>query len=443
MLFLKPSLTILKQYYTDPAQNLKLVLSHELDKTIADEGRQSVTRTVYGVVRYQNQLEYIIRQFSDRKLKKIQPDVLLLLKIGTYLLLYSGSTPDYAVVNEVVGISRPNSRGFMNAILRNIALQKSSIINSIRETGSLEIMYSISPFLVDRLGPVSPDISEDLLYLNKEPVFHIRVNPNTISFDDAARMLEDNGIAYTPLHRFHSFEIKDTHRVLHRLVEQNYVYIQNTGSQSISILASKLAQSRVLDSCSAPGTKAITLALMNPLLTIFANDINPKRAPMIRQAILRNHLPGIKPLVSDILYPALKPGKGIDFIILDAPCTSSGTLRKNPDLKLKIDAAMAIKNAEIQYEMIRSVMAHFDCCRYILYSVCSFLSEETEEVMKRIDLQTPQARRCDFQSSLLTQMLDEYGFRYKQGEYGCYLLPNDELNNDLFYISLLALKPLH
>jgi len=104
---------------------------------------------------------------------------------------------------------------------------------------------------------------------------------------------------------------------------------------------------------------------------------------------------------------------------------------------------MAIKNAEIQYEMIRSVMAHFDCCRYILYSVCSFLSEETEEVMKRIDLQTPQARRCDFQSSLLTQMLDEYGFRYKQGEYGCYLLPNDELNNDLFYISLLALKPLH
>ena len=134
---------------------------------------------------------------------------------------------------------------------------------------------------------------------------------------------------------------------------------------------------------------------------------------------------------ADILrYP---PGReAADLVILDAPCTSSGTLRKNPDLKNKIAAETVRRNAGQQKLMLASLAARFPHSR-LLYAVCSFLREESEEVVEKA------AVARGLRPAALTPLLSKYGFRLKQGKYGVYLLPSD-LNNDLFYISLLEPK---
>jgi 16S rRNA (cytosine967-C5)-methyltransferase len=149
-------------------------------------------------------------------------------------------------------------------------------------------------------------------------------------------------------------------------------------------------------------------------------------------------LKNIKPIVSDVKRSVLK--KKFDFIILDAPCTSAGTLRKNPDLKLKINLSLVKKNAENQLEMLQSIIKNYSNV-LVLYSVCSFIADETEDVLDRMIHRREQASGLPkIEIMDLSAILDGYGFKYKKGSYGFYLLPDPILNNDLFYISLLTLK---
>ena len=426
MEFLKPSLNVLKRFYNDPGKNLKLLLSGELNK-IKDYHRRS----------HQSDgsfpLEYLVQKISQRKLKKIQPHVLLLLKIGIYLLLFSKSYPDHAVVNEVVKAAKRQTKSFVNALLRNITTNKTTIMNHLENIRQLKITYSIPDILIDNLKLISNQLEENLEYLNREPRFHIRVNIKNSSYIEARQLLEDNKIDSRELEKFYSFEIKQGGQVINRLLAKARFYFQDTGSQMISIIASQFARKKVLDCCAAPGTKSVTLSLLNPLLNIYANDINPKRVKLLKDFLNQYDLTRINPVVSDIKRISFK--KDIDFIIVDAPCTSSGTLRKNPDLKIKINSELVNRNAKNQYEIMESITSYFPGPVYILYSVCSFIKEETEGVMERLFDKLSLADR--FEIIDLTLLLEEYGFRIKRGNYGYYLLPSKTLNNDLFYISLI------
>jgi 16S rRNA (cytosine967-C5)-methyltransferase len=435
MEFLKPAFTVLKRFYHDPRKNLKLILSRELDKIKDYQKHQAIARTVYGVVRHHRLLVYLVQKISQRKLKKIQPDVLLLLKIGIYLLIFSKSYPDYAVVNEVVNAAKGQAKNFVNALLRNLTTNKNTIINHLENIHQLDITYSIPGLLIDNLKLISTQLEENLEYLNREPLFHIRVNQKDSSYIEAKQLLVDNKIAFKELEKFHSFEIKQGGQMINRLLEKRQFYFQNTGSQIISIIASQFARKKVLDCCVAPGTKSVTLSRLNPHLTIYANDINPQRVKLLKDFLNQYDLTRITPLVSDIKRISFK--KDIDFIIVDAPCTSSGTLRKNPDLKIKIDSDLVNKNAKNQYEIMKSITSWFPGPVYILYSVCSFIKEETETVMERLFYDLLPADR--FEIFDLTLLLEEYGFLFKKGNYGYYLLPSATLNNDLFYISLLKI----
>lgn len=433
MEFLKPSLNVLKRFYNDPGKNLKLLLSGELDKIKDYHKHQAITRTVYGVVRNHRLLAYLVQKISQRKLKKIQLDVLLLLKIGIYLLIFSKSYPDYAVVNEAVKAAKTQKKSFVNALLRNITTNKTTIMNHLGNIRQLNIIYSIPDVLIDNLKLISTQLEENLEYLNREPLFHIRVNQKESSYIEAKQLLKDNEITAGEPGKFHSFEIKQSGQVINRLLAKPLFYFQDTGSQMISIIASQFARKKVLDCCAAPGTKSVTLSLLNPQLTIYANDINPKRVKLLKDFRNQYDLTRINPIVSDIKRISFK--KNIDFIIVDAPCTSSGTLRKNPDLKIKINSDLINKNAKNQYEIMESITSCFSSPAYILYSVCSFIKEETEDVMERLFDKLSLGDR--FEIVDLTLLLEEYGFLFKRGSFGYYLLPSWTLNNDLFYISLL------
>jgi len=433
MQFVKPSLNILKHFYSDPGKNLKIILSRELNKVDKLLERKIITRIVYGVVRHHHLLDYIIGKFSQRKLKKIQPDVRLLLKIGAYLLNFSQSFPDYAVVNEIVKLARPKAKGFINGILRNIASNRTELLQEIENLPQPEVVYSISNDLLEHLKKLTPSPESFLDYLRQEPKFHIRVNLNRIAWTEARQLLLDSKITFKYLEKFNSFEIIDSGQVINRLLTGGGFYFQDTGSQLISIIAANYAKKSVLDCCAAPGTKSITLSLLNPNLKIYANDINPKRTVLMKNFLDRCGVTAVEFLVSDIKQTGIE--NGLDFIIVDAPCTSSGTLRKNPDLKIKINRQLIDRNALNQYEIMKSIITQFSDSTYILYSVCSFIYEESDGVLDKLfhDLHIHRSYRV----VELDEILIRYGFSFQKGTYGYYILPNIELQNDLFYISLL------
>lgn len=431
---LKPSFKLLKQYYKAPGKNLKQLLSNFLDRDTG-EAHSGITRTVYGVVRRELTLNFILQQLSRRKPGKIETDVLILLRIAIYLLIYSDSYPDYAVVNEAVQLTKDKAKGFVNAVLRKCAGDKHSIKAALETIREPHINYSISPLLIDHLKAISTDVTPVLEYLDREPVFHIRTNQNDFDYEEVKEVLAREQLVFKELKSFNSFEVEGAGgsgtRLRRLLKEKKYFYFQDTASQLISIIAAQFSREAVLDCCAAPGTKSVTLSLLKPQLTIYANDINVKRILLLKDFCRDYQLKNIFPLVSDIKIPCSK--KKFDFVLLDAPCTSSGTLRKNPDLKLKINRDLVRKHAENQYRMLRSVIDMVSN-GYILYSVCSFIKDETEDVLEKV------ANLKTWEIIDLSGILEDYGFKYKRARYGFYLLPDTTLNNDLFYISLLRIK---
>ncbi len=436
---LKYSFRFLKMFSMAPGKNLKLLLSDFLDKNTG-QSHQGITRAVYGVIRRESALDYVIRQLSRRTSGKIDVDVLILLRIGIYLLVYSQSYPDYAVVNEAVRMTRRRSKGFVNAVLRRCAGEKEIIIAMLEHIREPHIKYSTAPLLIDYLKLITPDLNAALEYLDREPVFHIRIDRNNFAYDEVKEVLSQAGLVFKELKPFDSFEVEGAGgsgvRLKNLLKEAEYFYFQNTASQLVSIIASKYAANTVLDCCTAPGAKSVTLSLLNPGLKIIANDIDAQRLLMVKEFCSAYGIANIKPIVSDVRALCFKGH--FDLVILDAPCTSSGTLRKNPDLKLKITRELVDKNAENQYRLLQSVFKNLST-GYILYSVCSFITDETEGVLGRT-MQDIQGAENNIAIIDLSPILEEYRFAYKKGEYGFYLLPNEELNNDLFYLSLLKVE---
>jgi len=447
MRFLPSSHRILSRFYKNPEQNLKLLLAHHLDRedALAPSDRQAAVRTVYGVVRQDLRLEFLIGRVSNRKLHKIHPAVLVYLKIGIYLLLFSDSYPAHAVLNEVVSAAGGKVRGFVNALLRNIQRQGSALLSEINHTTDYGLRFGMPLLVVENLRRITVDprqLDFCLNYLNCEPLFHLRAGKRAA---ETEAMLTKAGIEFTELEKFQSFQLKEAAAVISEL--QTGLYFQNTASQLIAVIAARYAGETLLDACAAPGTKAVTAALLNPGLRVTANDLHPGRARLIKLLVSQLGLRDrINITVSDASLPAF--GRAFDFILVDAPCSSAGTLRKNPDLKLKLKQELVERNAALQVKILRALLnssavrsaekaADLPGVSYVLYAVCSFLYEETEAVVSQVLASLEPGSPFVGETTDLSMLLTEYGFKFKKATYGFYLLPDGKLNNDLFYFALL------
>jgi 16S rRNA (cytosine967-C5)-methyltransferase len=230
-----------------------------------------------------------------------------------------------------------------------------------------------------------------------------------------------------------TYELEKPKAFISTLIKDGSCYIQNTGSQIISIISAHFSRNRVLDCCAAPGTKSITLKNLRPNLKIIANDIHFDRINLLK----KTNITDIDIMVSDISVPSCK--NVFDLLIVDAPCSSSGTLRKNPDLKTKITETFINNNVEKQKHILQSIFENFSNI-YVLYAVCSFIKNETEDILDYII--TKNKSKCSIKIIELSDILNKYQFEFQKGKHGYYLLPSNNLNNDMFYISLISLTPL-
>ncbi|HEX7501774.1 MAG TPA: transcription antitermination factor NusB [Acidobacteriota bacterium] len=427
MNFITPAAQVLREYFQEPQTNLRMLLTRFLQNYPGSD-KNALTRTVYGVVRKDISLEHVIGLFLKNRKQAPPMPTHVLLKIAVFLLLYSDSYPEYAVVNEAVNAAAGKEKPFVNAVLRQLLRRKREIGELLDRPDNPVLKYAIAPLLLAGLRHISAATDSDLEYLDREPAFHLRFNPGHMTMAQARQTLAAAGIPCRELPQLDCFETTAAGQVLEKPEQLGGFYVQNTGSQAVSLVAASWSDKAVCDVAAAPGGKSLTLACLRPDLEIWASDISPQRLRLLEQNVRRLGLKNISAFTADIFkYPAGR--EAADLIILDAPCTSSGTLRKNPDLKNKIGPELVRANARQQQLMLASLAVRFPRAR-ILYAVCSFLAEESEEVVEK----TAAAR--GLRPVAVSVLLEKLGFRLKKAKYGCYLLPSD-LNNDLFYISLL------
>ncbi len=430
MNFLAPAVSVLVDYYRRPQDNLRLVLARFL-RGYGGGDKGALTRTVYGVVRKEIALDRVVSLFQSKPGQQPPLPTRVLLRIAVFLLLYSDSYPEYAVVNEAVGAAARREKPFVNAVLRQLLRRKNEVVERIRRGDDPVLAYSISPLLLAGLRRLGAAGDADLEYLDREPVFHLRYHPGRLTAEEARKLLERAAIPCRELPALGCFETAAAGRFLEETERLGAFYIQNSGSQAVAFAAAARSRREVCDVAAAPGGKSLTLACLRPELRICASDVSAARLRLLEQNLRRLRLDNVRVFAADALdYPAAEARA--DLVILDAPCTSSGTLRKNPDLKGKITPEALRDSASLQRRLLDAVAVRFPRS-LLLYAVCSFLSEEGEEAVARA------AVPRGFRPVPLAPLLERYGFRVKREEFGVYLLPSD-LNNDLFYISLLEPK---
>lgn len=360
--------------------------------------RGLLTELVYGVMRRRGTLDHVLNRFLSRKTDRLERNVLILLRLGLYQVLYLDRIPVSAAVNETVKLAKelaPRASGLINAVLRRADREREEIPYPDRQrepVSYLAARYSHPPWIIrqwiDQLGPDEAEVLARAM--SEPPPLTLRVNTLRISREDLLSILAASGVDAAPS-RYSPDGVDVTTRVpLAGLPEfrQGLCTIQDESSQLASILLAPGPGERVLDICAAPGGKATHLAqLMGDRGTLIACDFFPRKLMLIEDNARRLGISVITAKALDAVntepFDALEKtgGERFDRILVDAPCSGLGVLRRNPDGKWWKRAEDLTDLAERQKRILLNSTGLLKDGGTILYATCSTTRQENEEVI--------------------------------------------------------------
>jgi 16S rRNA (cytosine967-C5)-methyltransferase len=348
------------------------------------------TELIYGVLRRRGTLDHIIRQFSTQRLEKLERSVLLLLRLGLYQLFYLDRVPVSAAVNETVKMAKvlaPRASGFINAVLRNADRGRDSITYPDIEkdpASYLAAFYSHPLWLtrswIDQLGFTEAELLAKAMA--EPPATTIRTNTLRICRDELISRLEAEGVECEAA-QFSPLGIRITlSGSVARLqsFKDGLFMVQDESSQLAGLFLDPQQGENILDACAAPGGKATEIAqLIADNGRITACDVIPRKLRLVEENAVRLGISCIRTLVLDVA----KPLKGVkehqfDRILLDAPCSGLGVIRRNPEGKWWKSPADVTDLARVQRGMLENLAPYLRPQGTILYATCSTTREENE-----------------------------------------------------------------
>src|SRR5271166_1285476 len=311
----------------------ELLHSERLSKlSVAD--RALTTEIVMGVLRWRSRLDQTIAASSSRPLARLDAQVLIALRIAAYQLLFLIRVPPRAALNESVELvkraRKTSAAPFANAVLRKLSVAGVATPDPVRNNATpsqLADEYAHPEWLVERwVGHFGIENAEAICR-------HDQRVPTTsigIASDNAAQELEAEGIQLAPgalLTAARTISGGDVTQT--RAYREGRVFVQDEGSQLVAMLVGE--GSRVLDCCAAPGGKTAALAARNPTADIIAAELHPHRAELLRQRVRATN---VRVITVDALHlPMLD---GFDRVLADVPCSGTGTLARNPEIKWRL-----------------------------------------------------------------------------------------------------------
>jgi 16S rRNA (cytosine967-C5)-methyltransferase len=336
----------------------------------------------YGVTRLRGRLDHLIARHVKRGLGSVDPTVLELLRLGSYQMLYMGSVPDYAAVSQTVDQVRTmvhaKPAGFANAVLRKVGAAGDGPENFPSETDQfadfLTTWGSHPGWLIDRWLQrwEAPQVRRLVEANNRRP--SLNMTPLGTTPSEAVQQLTAAGIEAEEVGAgTASVRLRGGVRASRALEVMPDAIVQDPAANLVSRYADIPPGTIVADLCSAPGGKA--LALMDRPARIVAADRSESRIHMVRENAHRTGRP-VQLVVADALHP---PFSDIDAVLLDVPCTGTGTLSRHPDARWRLSEESIDELARLQEDMLASTASVVAPGGLLVYSTCTLEPEENEE----------------------------------------------------------------
>jgi 16S rRNA (cytosine967-C5)-methyltransferase len=370
---------------------------------------------VFGVLRRQGTLDHILTGLVNQPLAKLEPQVLILLRLGLYQLAYLDRIPESAAVNETVNLAKqslPRASGLVNAVLRNYLRHKETITFPdpvSAPAASIAARHSHPAWLVKLwFSQLGEEETERLAEASsRQPPLTLRANTLRITRDELVARFADNGISATPCcFSPHGIQVEGRHHIpgLPGFREGLFT-VQDEASQMASLLLDPQPGERVLDACAAPGGKTTHLAqLMGNQGELLAMDISGSKLPLIQETAQRLGISIIRTRAADLLNSAAFPADAFDRVLLDAPCSGLGVIRRNPEAKWRLTSSDITRLAATQHSLMKNAIRMLKPGGVLLYSTCSTTVEENESVV--LDFLS---RRPDCVLENLTELFPGYG----------------------------------
>lgn len=352
----------------------------------ADAGLCS--RIVYGVIQNETLLNFYLSGFCSQKLERLQPPLADILRIGAYQILFLDRVPDSAAVHTSVELTKNAGRGqaagLVNAVLRRLCREKESLpaIPDRDEAKYLSIRYSHPKWLVKRLlALLGREGTEAFLASgNSQPSAAAQVNTCRCSETEAVKTLEAEGVRAERHPWLPDCLLLEGTGDLERLkaFQDGMIYIQDPAAR-LSVLAAE-PEGRVLDVCAAPGGKSFAAAIsMGDRGEIVSCDLHENKLKRIQEGAARLGLNSIRTEAADGRVFREEWGSAFDLVLVDAPCSGLGILRKKPDIRRKrADDLFALP--VVQSAILENAARYVRPGGTLLYSTCTILPEENGEV---------------------------------------------------------------
>lgn len=355
-----------------------------------------VSALFYGTIERKLTIDYQLSAYLDKPLKKLKPEVLVLLELGAYQIMYMDKVPSSAAVNESVKLAKKNgcayASGLINAVLRKITPDNILLPDEKNKVQYLSVKYScpeeyISLWLRELGENDTIDFLESTI---GSPDVCIRVNTTKISSEDLIDMLNNEGVDAEKTYLDNALFIKLNGADIEKLqsYKDGLYHVQDLSCQLCSKALGATKNQRIFDMCSAPGGKAFTVAeIAEDNCEVLCFDIYPNRVELIKNGASRLGLKSIKPYVGDALVFDESLGTA-DAVLCDAPCSGLGIIRRKPEIKYK--KLESLKDLpDIQFKILTNSSKYVKPGGTLLYSTCTLLKRENKDVCNKFLKENP------------------------------------------------------
>jgi 16S rRNA (cytosine967-C5)-methyltransferase len=351
---------------------------------------------VLGVLRWQLFLDKIVEHFSKRRVESLDAAVRIALRLGLYQLRFLTRIPASAAVNESVSLVRAarlsSATAFVNAVLRR-AVREKEYDPAVEISDPLEkiaVQTSHPVWLIERwVNSFGVEEAEAFARANNTaPATAFRVVANRANQSEILSKLSAAGAAVEPSDIVDgAWRASGATSLLREMSAAGEIYLQDEASQLVAHAMDIKRGERVLDLCAAPGGKTTLMAdRAGDEAFIVASDRSPMRLATVISTAGLHELKSITPLILDATEQLPFERESFDRVLVDAPCSGTGTLRSNPEIRWRLAPADFVTLAQQQKRILNRAVDVLKTGGRLVYSTCSVEREENEEVMETIPL---------------------------------------------------------
>ena len=382
--------------------SLNSSLPTQLDK-VEDRDRGFTQDLAFGTARWQPRLSALAAKLLQKPFKAADADVEALLLVGLYQLLYT-RVPAHAAIGETVGcadkLKKPWAKALINAVLRRAQRESETLLAELERD---PVVRTAHPrWLQKSLKAFWPEQWEAICAANNaHPPMILRVNRHHHTRDAYLALLGEAGIPAVPCQYSRDGIVLETPGDVRALpgFAEGWISVQDEAAQLAADLLELAPGQRVLDACCAPGGKTCHILEAEPKLAgVVAVDLEAKRLVRVKENLERLGLEAELIAADGRDTATWWDGKPFQRILLDAPCSATGVIRRHPDIKLTRQPDDIAALAVLQGELLDALWPTLEVGGMLLYATCSTLPTENTEVIEAFLARTPGARELDIAS---------------------------------------------